>query len=118
MVWPGDNARLAAHDSPLLGCADRVVLGLIPSSARAWPAALRLLKPAGGVLHVHMNQADADASRWAADELPRVFERLAVEAGRPDWRATVLHLERVKSYAPHVSHYVADLLLCPLVGKP
>ena len=35
--------------------ADRVNLGLIPSSEDGWPVACRVLKPAGGVLHIHGN---------------------------------------------------------------
>lgn len=35
--------------------ADRVNLGLIPSSEDGWPVACRVLKPTGGVLHIHGN---------------------------------------------------------------
>ncbi|GAU98222.1 hypothetical protein RvY_09398 [Ramazzottius varieornatus] len=47
----GDNRQVAP-----VGVADRVVLGLIPSSEMSWPAAIKCLKTShGGVLHVHMN---------------------------------------------------------------
>lgn len=49
-IHPGDNRQLT-----LKGVADRVNLGLIPSSEDSWPVACRLLKPTGGVLHVHSN---------------------------------------------------------------
>ncbi|KAK7476905.1 hypothetical protein BaRGS_00031844 [Batillaria attramentaria] len=49
-VHPGDNQKL-----PLVGIADRVNLGLIPSSQVGWPVACRVLKAKGGVLHVHGN---------------------------------------------------------------
>ena len=39
----------------LRGCADRVLLGLIPSSRQGWPLAAACLKPTGGWLHVHDN---------------------------------------------------------------
>lgn len=39
----------------LRGVADRVNLGLIPSSEDAWPVACQVLKPSGGILHVHGN---------------------------------------------------------------
>ena len=102
-VWPGDNA-LAAGPPP--ACAHRVILGLLPSSERAWPTALALLREQGGVLHVHANVADADARAWA-DALPARLLALA-PAGRR-WTARTAHLQRVKSYAPHVSHVVADV---------
>eukprot|EP00898_Chlorokybus_atmophyticus_P004218 jgi/Chlat1/4798/Chrsp31S04824 len=50
-VYEGDNTLTAPK-----GVADRVCLGLLPSSARAWRTAVQCLKPAsGGVLHVHGN---------------------------------------------------------------
>lgn len=107
-VWPGDNSALAAAGTgPPLACAHRVLLGLLPSSERAWPVALRLLRPAGGTIHVHANLADTEARAWA-DALPARLLALA-PPGRT-WVAITAHLERVKSYAPHVSHYVADVV--------
>ncbi|XP_061090896.1 tRNA wybutosine-synthesizing protein 2 homolog [Conger conger] len=50
-VHEGDSRRL-----PLCDLADRVNLGLIPSSREGWPVACRLLKQnTGGVLHLHQN---------------------------------------------------------------
>ncbi|OQV12634.1 putative tRNA wybutosine-synthesizing protein 2-like protein [Hypsibius exemplaris] len=47
----GDNREVAP-----VGVADRVILGLIPSSEISWATACRCLKPdTGGVLHVHAN---------------------------------------------------------------
>lgn len=46
--------------------ADRVNLGLIPSSEDGWPVACRVLKPTGGVLHIHGNVN----SRTSAGEKP------------------------------------------------
>lgn len=37
------------------GVADRVLLGLLPSSRGGWVTALAALKPRGGVLHLHEN---------------------------------------------------------------
>ena len=55
-VHPGDNQLSAAK---LVGMADRVLLGLLPSSEGAWGLAVRCLKPTGGWLHVHGNVAFA-----------------------------------------------------------
>ena len=52
-VHSGDNRRAV---SLLRGRADRVNLGLIPSSERGWPVACALLNPeSGGWLHIHGN---------------------------------------------------------------
>ncbi|XP_060783533.1 tRNA wybutosine-synthesizing protein 2 homolog isoform X2 [Neoarius graeffei] len=50
-VHQGDNQQLSLHD-----LADRVNLGLIPSSEEGWPVACRLLRrDTGGILHIHNN---------------------------------------------------------------
>uniref|UniRef100_A0A0B7AUP4 tRNA(Phe) (4-demethylwyosine(37)-C(7)) aminocarboxypropyltransferase n=1 Tax=Arion vulgaris TaxID=1028688 RepID=A0A0B7AUP4_9EUPU len=49
-VHEGDNRLLQLP--PL---ADRVNLGLIPSSEEGWPVAVQVLKECGGVLHIHGN---------------------------------------------------------------
>ncbi|KAK3605529.1 hypothetical protein CHS0354_013152 [Potamilus streckersoni] len=47
----GDNKQVCP-----IGCADRVNLGLIPSSEEGWPIACAALKPhIGGILHIHGN---------------------------------------------------------------
>ncbi|NXG31850.1 TYW2 protein, partial [Dromaius novaehollandiae] len=180
-IHPGDNrqvsgtartgrsARCTASCSPALSfqlelrdVADRVNLGLIPSSEEGWPVACRVLKKdTGGVLHIHHN---VEALPAAAHQQPAVSgdeQRLTEEAGsvgredrererqslkdtencgketrvarvRPEWqrwaeatamrirglleelhgqpwRTSILHIEAVKSYAPHVHHVVLDL---------
>ncbi|MGE9575425.1 hypothetical protein ACQP3C_30790, partial [Escherichia coli] len=50
-VHLGDNREL-----PLRDAADRVNLGLLPSSEAGWPVACRVLrKDAGGILHIHQH---------------------------------------------------------------
>ncbi|XP_070615962.1 tRNA wybutosine-synthesizing protein 2 homolog [Erythrolamprus reginae] len=50
-IHQGDNRKVE-----LLGVADRVNLGLIPTSEEGWPVACRVLrKDVGGVLHIHQN---------------------------------------------------------------
>jgi tRNA wybutosine-synthesizing protein 3 len=80
----------------LQGTADRVVLGLLPSSEHAWEDAVRCLKPSGGWLHVHMNVKEEHIESWA--------EETATRLG-----GTVRHIERVKWYAPRIRHVVLDL---------
>jgi tRNA G37 N-methylase Trm5 len=107
-----------------MGKADRVLLGLIPSSERSWPTAVCLLKDTGGWLHVHANKGDEEIVDWARNEvnngegvggarglknrsssgptasasLSRTFVRLFELAGRGKWTAYVRHVVKVKSY--------------------
>lgn len=150
--------------SPLLqlelqNVADRVNLGLIPTSEEGWPIACRVLrKDIGGILHIHQNvesfpvkavqlpqgerhpllpsqvlphgQGDqlvedcnslqeagtnspsqvlrSEWQRWAEVTANRI-RTLLQELDGKQWRTNILHIERVKSYAPHVHHLVLDL---------
>ncbi|NXP49240.1 TYW2 protein, partial [Heliornis fulica] len=154
-VHHGDSQELELRD-----VADRVNLGLIPSSEEGWPVACRVLKKGtGGVLHIHHNvetfptpaltqtlvpwaeeasleQAGSDGEvqhptedggketpgarirpewrRWAEATAARIRGLLAELHGEP-WRTSILHIEAVKSYAPHVHHLVLDLECRPTV---
>ncbi|XP_061691003.1 tRNA wybutosine-synthesizing protein 2 homolog [Syngnathoides biaculeatus] len=127
-VHPGDNRQVQ-----LCNIADRVNMGLIPSSEDSWPVACRLLKKTtGGILHIHQNvtspktaaasqgsrdvdcrvpgkRPDGEAWRtWAGETAVRIA-RLLEELTATVWRTNVRHIEHVKSYAPHVHHVVLDL---------
>ncbi|NXW54799.1 TYW2 protein, partial [Eurystomus gularis] len=148
-VHHGDSRQLELRD-----VADRVNLGLIPSSEEGWPVACRVLKKStGGVLHIHHNVETLPAAalpqtlvlraergfpegsgsdgevqhptedggketlgarirpewrRWAEATAACIQGLLAELHGQP-WRTSILHIEAVKSYAPHVHHLVLDL---------
>ncbi|NXF33350.1 TYW2 protein, partial [Nyctibius bracteatus] len=148
-VHHGDSRQLELRD-----VADRVNLGLIPSSEEGWPVACRVLKKdTGGVLHIHHNVetlpsatppqtpaqgaergspegagSDGEAQcptedggkemlgakmrpewqRWAEATAAQIRGLLA-ELHRRPWHTSILHVEAVKSYAPHVHHLVLDL---------
>ncbi|XP_038556157.1 tRNA wybutosine-synthesizing protein 2 homolog isoform X2 [Micropterus salmoides] len=128
-VHQGDNRKLQLCD-----IADRVNLGLIPSSEDGWPVACRLLKrTTGGILHIHQNvtsplpntaavsavddttervsgkKVDRDVwQAWAADTANQIACLLKDITGAP-WITNIQHIEHVKSYAPHVHHIVLDL---------
>ncbi|XP_005889665.3 tRNA wybutosine-synthesizing protein 2 homolog [Bos mutus] len=156
----GDNRKLK-----LSNVADRVNLGLIPSSEEGWPVACRVLKQdAGGILHIHQNVesfpgktlqppgssemeehwpsphqiisnqlnngATSDSrrktlsvatkpewQRWAKAAETRIATLLHQVHGKR-WKTQILHIQPVKSYAPHVDHIVLDLECrpCHLVG--
>ena len=111
-MYQGDNRVTVANaEHGLHNVADRVCLGLLPSSVAGWPLAVECLKPAGGLMHVHENVRDVEIGRWVEDTC-QTFEALFVDAGKP-MVVTVRGVERVKSYAPHVIHIVADLVCTP-----
>ncbi|NXA08255.1 TYW2 protein, partial [Sapayoa aenigma] len=150
-VHHGDSRQLELRD-----VADRVNLGLIPSSEEGWPVACRVLKDTGGVLHIHHNvetppaptlvppaeQESSEAAsydaevqhpmkdagkeavgarirpewqRWAEATATRIQGLLAELHGRP-WCTSIMHIEAVKSYAPHVHHLVLDLECRPALS--
>lgn len=155
----GDNRKMCP-----VGVADRVNLGLIPSSEMGWKTACFALNPrTGGILHVHGvvtsdlktnkvlsssdMQRDDDALntlcfhnatgvcdiltnqvectdklmpktlktewlKWAkctAESIANIFK----DAYHKHWDCVVLHIERVKSYAPHMDHLVVDISCRP-----
>lgn len=151
-IHAGDSRQLQLRD-----VADRVNLGLIPSSEEGWPVACRVLKKdTGGVLHIHHNVETRPAAapvlpagrdspeaagcggeaqlctgdggkempggarlraqwhRWAEGTATRIQGLLAELHGRP-WCTSILHVQAVKSYAPHVHHLVLDLQCRPLL---
>ena len=105
-VREGDNRRVAPT-----GVADRVLLGLLPDSERAWPTAVAALRDSGGVLHVHGNCASGEESVWVK-RLEEEVSAAAASLGR-EWSVRVEHVERVKWYAPRVRHLVADVRCVP-----
>ena len=121
IVYEGDNRLMTLPERNLVNSADRVLLGLIPSSEISWETALRLLRPRGGWLHIHATKGDAEYEQWAFTELPQKLKELVhlpsenrdgdFEETKKSWTFTTMHLERVKSYAPKVWHLVADVLV-------
>ena len=113
-IFVGD-CRVSAQKHNLVDLVDRVSLGLLPSSEGGWRTAVRALKATtGGWLHVHANVPAQEIESWTL-WLCHSLKTLANEEGRPDdWWVLCDHVERVKSFAPTVFHYVADVF----VGTP
>ncbi|GAB2244817.1 hypothetical protein Droror1_Dr00000310 [Drosera rotundifolia] len=103
IVLEGDNRVTAPK-----GVADRVCLGLLPSSEGSWVTAVRALRPKGGVLHVHGNAKDSEEDVWIKHVAETILE-IAKSEGRY-WEVLVEHVERVKWYAPHIRHVVVDVI--------
>ena len=92
--------------------------GYLPSSEDSWRTALEVLDPVlGGWIHAHENVEEQNLSM----RKKRVLEFFRDEVDErskniPGWELIVRceHVERVKSYAPGVSHFVFDIAIVPL----
>ncbi|XP_059317523.1 tRNA wybutosine-synthesizing protein 2/3/4-like isoform X1 [Lycium ferocissimum] len=102
VLLEGDN-RITAPK----GVADRVCLGLIPTSEGSWATAVRALRDEGGILHIHGNVKDSEENVWR-NNVSQSIQEIARSEGH-HWEVTVEHVERVKWYAPHIRHLVADV---------
>ncbi|KAK1680165.1 hypothetical protein QYE76_041013 [Lolium multiflorum] len=106
VILEGDN-RLTAPK----GVADRVCLGLIPSSECSWATAVKALRVDGGILHIHGNVNDTDEARWL-DNVVESISSIATTHGL-SWKVSLDHVERVKWYGPHIRHVVVDVRCRP-----
>jgi tRNA G37 N-methylase Trm5 len=107
-VFVGD-CRVSAQSHSLVSIFDRISLGLLPSSEGGWRTAIRGLKDCGGWLHIHANVPISEIKDWVLWTCSQLVS-LASEEHRPeDWIALCHHVEKVKSFAPTVAHYVADV---------
>ncbi|KAF9589011.1 hypothetical protein IFM89_018250 [Coptis chinensis] len=102
VILEGDNRATAPK-----GVADRVCLGLLPSSEGSWVTAVRALRMEGGLLHVHGIAKDSEESIWS-DHVANSIQSIAKSEGLC-WEVSVQHLERVKWYGPHIRHLVLDV---------
>ncbi|THU51364.1 hypothetical protein C4D60_Mb06t30260 [Musa balbisiana] len=102
IILEGDNRITAPR-----GVANRVCLGLLPSSECSWDVAVRALRAEGGILHVHGNVNDSEESSWL-EYVVKSISNIACSEGLL-WDVSIHHLERVKWYGPHIRHLVADV---------
>ena len=107
-IYPGDNQETLPRLEYL---ADRVVLGLLPSSELVWENAVNCLKQTGGFLHIHMNVEEEKVPNWQNLTID-VIDKFAKANGRK-LSVVSFHLEKVKWFAPRVRHVVLDLELRP-----
>ena len=107
-IYPGDNQESLPK---LEYIADRVFLGLLPSSELVWEHAVNCLKQTGGYLHIHMNVEEEKIPNWQKLTIEEI-DKFAKTKGR---KLSVVssHLEKVKWFAPRVRHVVLDLELRP-----
>jgi tRNA wybutosine-synthesizing protein 3 len=87
--------------------ADRVHLGILPSSETVWLSAISCLKSSGGMLHIHMNVEEEkidDFVTYCIDSIAKLAKQLGREG-----IVSVEHVEKVKWYAPRIRHIVIDI---------
>ncbi|XP_054706976.1 tRNA wybutosine-synthesizing protein 2 homolog [Uloborus diversus] len=123
----GDNRQVCPEK-----VADRVNLGLIPSSESGWETACRALKPSGGILHVHGNVISNMKSKtipmennkcnmveWTewAEHVRCKIETILSDLYHYSWLVEVLNINHIKSYAPHIDHLVVDINCKCAVGQ-
>ena len=111
------DCRVQARNHSLVDMFDRVSLGLLPSSEGGWWTAVRSLRrSSGGWLHVHANVPVKEIRIWTVWLCRRLFVMVQELDPAPSKRWSVIcpHVEKVKSFAPTVNHYVADVFL----GEP
>lgn len=86
----GDNRSI-----PGRAFADRILMGYVQTTSEFLPAALRMIRP-GGIVHYHDTFVVGEQGR----RVEEIFSGCDHE---------VLGIREVKSFAPSVSHYVADV---------
>lgn len=89
----GDN-----RDIPGMRFADRILMGYVQTTSEFVQKALEMIRP-GGIIHYHdtfyVNEYEKRISEIFADSTENGF--------------TIERIREVKSFAPSVSHYVADI---------
>ena len=117
-IFQGDCRRIV-NDQGLVNMFDRVSLGLLPSSEGGWETAVTALKFAsGGWLHVHGNVPNGEKEAWTFWLCQRLLDICANLKKPTGWVVVCNHVERVKSFAPTVSHFVADVFVGPGYASP
>ena len=93
--------------------------GLLPTSKDSWRTAVLCLDPLyGGWIHVHenleVNFLHTNAASIAAKIKEFAKSSVANRTERPrDYDVILEHVQKVKSYSPHVVHCVLDISILP-----
>ena len=103
-ILEGDNLSTMKQ---VYSMADRVHLGILPSSEKAWQSAINCLKSSGGKLHIHMNVEEEKINDFVVYCIDSIA-KLAKQLGRKGI-VSADHVEKVKWYAPRIRHIVVDL---------
>ena len=88
--------------------ADRILMGYVQTTSEFVPKALSMIRP-GGIIHYH----DTFYVSEYEERIRSIFDSACGEDGYE-----ILMIHEVKSYAPSVSHYVADIRVRPSRQNP
>lgn len=105
-IVEGDNQDTLKN---LTGLADRVHLGILPSSESVWHLAVDCLKTTGGVIHIHMNVKEVEVDEFVMYCLSELQDHVTKHHNFTN--IAVIHVEKVKWYAPHTRHIVIDVCI-------
>jgi len=83
--------------------ADRILMGYVQTTSDFVPKALSMIRP-GGIIHYH----DTFYVTEYEERIRQIFDSNCGPDGYE-----ILRIHEVKSYAPSVSHYVADIRIRP-----
>lgn len=106
-IYEGDNFLNHPH-----GLAQRVVLGILPSSFKWLQPAIDCLNPlTGGILHCHELVTTKDTIGGRGGALRNKGQEFlnAINKLREDLEVDVLSINKIKKYAPHIEHIVYDI---------
>ena len=88
--------------------ADRILMGYVQTTSEFVPKALTMIRP-DGIIHYH----DTFYVSEYEDRIRRIFDDACGSDGYE-----IERIHEVKSYAPSVSHYVADIRIRPSRQNP
>ncbi len=88
----GDNRRIPGERF-----ADRIIMGYVQTTSEFLPKAMSMIRP-GGTIHYH----DTFPTGEQEHRITRIFSEVCNDF-------EILGIREVKSFAPSVSHYVADV---------
>ena len=96
------------RDLPGVHFADRILMGYVQTTSEFLPKALSMIRP-NGIIHYH----DTFYVNEYEDRIRSIFDE---NCGSGTYE--ILRIHEVKSFAPSVSHYVADVRIRPSPQNP
>ena len=93
----GDSRKIAPKN-----IADRVVMGYIHKTYKFLPTAINSLKNNSGIIHYH----DVYPDEFVPEKPLKIVDK---EVRKNKCKFKILKYNKVKSYAPGISHFVFDI---------
>jgi tRNA wybutosine-synthesizing protein 2 len=84
--------------------ADRVIMGYLHETWKFLPKAVRVIGKNGGIIHYHEKCHDKVIKKRSI----HILRLIRKESGQ---KPTLIKLHNIKSYSPHISHIVMDILV-------